>query len=62
MAHQTGIIVIYCKISGKRRVLFLPNCSGVSPFMVPCVPTGMKTGVSTREWGSLISPTLGQEQ
>src|SRR5262245_11221456 len=30
--------------------------SGASPFTVPCVPTGMKAGVSTRPCGVRISP------
>lgn len=28
------------------------SCSAVIPFMVPCVPTGMNTGVLTLPWGS----------
>ena len=28
------------------------------PFMVPCVPTGMKMGVSTTEWGRHTLVTL----
>ena len=37
------------------------NCSGSKPFKVPWVPTGMKTGVSTTEWGKVISATLALE-
>ena len=30
------------------------SCSGSNPFNVPCVPTGMNTGVSTTAWGNVI--------
>lgn len=34
------------------------NCDGKRPFSVPCVPTGMKTGVSTTLCGSVIAHAL----
>lgn len=34
------------------------NCFGVTPFSVPCVPTGIKTGVLTGPCGSVSSEAL----
>lgn len=34
------------------------NCSGTIPFNVPCVPTGINTGVSTTLWGKVILDVL----
>ena len=49
----TGRIPRWYVLPRRSRTSRSSSCLGVNPFIVPCVPTGMNTGVSTAACGRL---------
>lgn len=66
--HPIELIIMWNLLTGLMprwyvfpRQIWHPRPSSwstVIPLRVPCVPTGMKTGVLTAEWGSITSQAL----